>query len=161
MLLLIYFFSNRSLGTFFHGFRIPYSVSVIPLTFPDSGCRVLVLPIKIRIFVKNWYRWETTLLLYMYLLFVQQCKLQYVKFHVVANSSSLSLNKSSLATAVVHTSNREIRSCVKWLLTSGLEEMGNYLNCQPKMGSQLRAGINYLRVVPTVRFWLGNLWCFG
>ena len=102
--------------------RIPYSVSVIPLTFPDSGCRVLVLPIKIRIFVKNWYRWETTLLLYMYLLFVQQCKLQYVKFHVVANSSSLSLNKSSLATAVVHTSNREIRSCVKWLLTSGLEE---------------------------------------
>ena len=83
----------------------------------------------------------------MYLLFVQQCKLQYVKFHVVANSSSLSLNKSSLATAVVHTSNREIRSCVKWF-----RGMGNYLNCQPKMGSQLRAGINYLREVPTVRF---------
>ena len=36
--LLIFFFSNRSLGTFFHKFRIPFP-------FPDSGFRVLVLPV--------------------------------------------------------------------------------------------------------------------
>ena len=29
------------------------------------------------------------------------------------------------------------------------------------MGSQLHTGIDYLQEVPTVRFWLGNLWCFG
>ena len=38
--LLILFFSNRSLGTFFHRFRIPF-----PFPFPDSGFRVLVLPV--------------------------------------------------------------------------------------------------------------------
>ena len=36
------------------------------------------------------------------------------------NSPSFSLNKSSIATVVIHTLNREIRSCVKWLLTRGL-----------------------------------------
>ena len=36
------FFSNRSLGTFFHGFCIPFPF-LFP--FPDSGFRVLVLPI--------------------------------------------------------------------------------------------------------------------
>ena len=36
--LLILFFSNRSLGTFFHRFRIPFP-------FPDSGFCVLVLPV--------------------------------------------------------------------------------------------------------------------
>ena len=38
-LLIFFFFSNRSLGTFFHGFRIPF-----PFPFPDSGFNVLVLP---------------------------------------------------------------------------------------------------------------------
>ena len=33
------FFSNRSLGTFFHGFRIPF-----PFPFPDPRFHVLVLP---------------------------------------------------------------------------------------------------------------------
>ena len=37
--LLTFFFSNRLLGTFFHGFRIPF-----PFPFPNSGFRVLVLP---------------------------------------------------------------------------------------------------------------------
>ena len=51
--LLIYIFSNRSLGTFFHGFRIlfPYSVSVSVSVFriPDSGFPVLVLPIFLQV----------------------------------------------------------------------------------------------------------------
>ena len=57
-----------------------------------------------------------------YVLFVEQYNLQYVKFHVVANSSSFSLHESSLAAVVVHTLNREIRSCLRWLLTRGLKE---------------------------------------
>ena len=47
-----YFFSNRSLGTFFHRFRIPFpwfrfrdSVSISGFRIPDSGFRVLVLPL--------------------------------------------------------------------------------------------------------------------
>ena len=46
--LLTFFFSSRPLGTFFHGFRIPFP---FPFPFPDSGFRipdsgfhVLVLP---------------------------------------------------------------------------------------------------------------------
>ena len=123
LLLLIYFFQidrlELSFTDFVFRFRFRDSVSV-------SGFHVLVLPIKIHIFVKNWYRWETTLSLYMYLLFVQQCKLQYVKFHVVANSSSFSPSKSSIATVVVHTLNREIRSLVSsgCLQDRGLKRRG-------------------------------------
>ena len=78
----------------------------------------------------------------MYLLFVQQYKLQYVKFLVVANSSSFSLNKSIIATVVVHTLNREIRSCVKWLLMyKRFKRMENYLNCRPKNGATVTRGL--------------------
>ena len=35
--LLTYFFTNRSLGAFFHGFRIPFP---FPFPFPDSGFRI-------------------------------------------------------------------------------------------------------------------------
>ena len=141
--------------------RIPYSVSVIPFPFPDSGCRVLVLPIKIHIFVKNWYRWETTLSLYMYLLFVQQCKLQYVKFHVVANSSSFSPSKSSIATVVVHTLNREIRSLVSsgCLQDRGLKRRG----LTAGHGSQVRSQVTGHRSgrrshTKTLGYWTNLFW---
>ena len=43
--LLIFLLSNRSLGTFFHRFRIPFP---FPFPFPDSGFHVLVLPYRSR-----------------------------------------------------------------------------------------------------------------
>ena len=48
--LLIHFFSDRSLGTFFRRFRFRFRFFfcfrdyVIPFPFPDSGFHVLVLP---------------------------------------------------------------------------------------------------------------------
>ena len=46
--LLIFFFSNRSLGTFFHRFRIPFPFPLFRFRFriPDSGFRLLVLPVE-------------------------------------------------------------------------------------------------------------------
>ena len=46
----IYIFSNRSLGTFFHGFRIPYSVSV-------SGFHAIVLSYWNAV-IREWDRWS-------------------------------------------------------------------------------------------------------
>ena len=44
--MLTYFFTNRSLGAFFHGFRIPFPWFRFRFRFriPDSGFHVLVLP---------------------------------------------------------------------------------------------------------------------
>ena len=39
--MLTFFFSNRSLGTFFHGFRFRFRDSVSMISFPDSGFRIL------------------------------------------------------------------------------------------------------------------------
>ena len=51
MSLVIYIFLNRSLGTFFHGFRILFP-------FPDSDFRVLVLPVvqhsNCNFVIKSW-----------------------------------------------------------------------------------------------------------
>ena len=88
------------------------------------------------------------------IIIVQQCKLQYVKFHVVANSPSFSLNKSSIQCSYSCSTHIEQKDHILCQVVAykRFKRMENYLNCQPKMGSQLHTGIDYLQEVPTVRF---------